>query len=301
MLRRPLPRQGESMKEMLILVVLPLILMGAVACTKEPAERTTVSGSTAEPIAIVSVTYAAGQTVNPGGPTIEITLKNVSKEDVSSLDVTLDESSRGRFKFDFGVDMSKPLAPSKTIRARQILIGGGWGPGIAYSLVIGGTLRSGVTFEFTWKPLDAQAADRQPGRVFDVLVEQGTGTAWSAGVKLDGSVQVSAGRLDRALFLPGPDRSISYNAGDIAIFLEGTLTNDSDNEWQVDYWPQAFDSAENEVAWGLDQGGAPLPGHLQMNIPAHSAKAFTLHLTWAENISRITINANEYPAWPPMP
>jgi hypothetical protein len=38
-----------------------------------------------------------------------------------------------------------------------------------------------------------------------------------------------------------------------------------------------------------------------MNIPAHSSKAFTLHLTWAENISRITINANKYDPWPPLP
>ena len=140
------------MKGIPILVGLTLILMGAVACTQEPIERTSASESPAEPIAIVSVAYAAGQTVNPGGPAVEITLKNLSKEDVVSLDVTLDESQRGSFKFDFGVNTSKPLSPGKTIRARQILIAGGWGPDIPYSVAVSGTLRSGAAFSFTWEP-----------------------------------------------------------------------------------------------------------------------------------------------------
>jgi hypothetical protein len=140
-----------------------------------------------------------------------------------------------------------------------------------------------------------------PDPALDVVVERGSGTAWDAGIRIDGPVQASAGKLETSLFRIGPDGGTRYAAGDPAVFLEGWLANNSDQEWQVDYWPEAFDARGNQVAWGLDQGGAPFPGHLQMNIAAHSSKSFTLHLTWAESISRITINANKYDPWPPLP
>ena len=149
------------MKGILILVGLTLILMGAVACTKPPVEtstasessETTASGSLGQPIAVVSVldTYKIGQTVNPGGPSIEITLKNVSTEDVVSLAVALEERGR-EFNFNFDVSPSHSLAPGRTISARQILIGGGWGDSIPYSVAVSGTLRSGEAFSFTSEP-----------------------------------------------------------------------------------------------------------------------------------------------------
>ena len=141
----------------------------------------------------------------------------------------------------------------------------------------------------------------RPGPALDVVVERGSGTAWDAGIRIDGPVQASAGKLDTPLFRIGPGGGTRYVAGDLAVFLEGRLANDSDREWQVDFWPEAFDARGNQVAWGLDQGGAPLPGHLQMNVAAHSSKSFSLHLTWAEDISRIAINANKYDPWPPLP
>ncbi len=162
------------------------------------------------------------------------------------------------------------------------------------SIIVGGqTVRS--------VPVRVHVADIAPGEVLSVPVEPGTGTAWAAGIRIDGTVEVSAGILDNSLFRIGPDQVAAYNSGDMAVFVKGTLSNDSDQEWQIDFWPQAYDAAGNELAWGLDQGGAPLPGHLQMNVPAHGSRPFTLHLTWAEHISKITINSNKYPAWPPLP
>jgi hypothetical protein len=143
-----------------ILVGLTLILMAVFACTPAPIKTvpptsppTTFPETPGQPIAVVSVldTYKVGQTVNPGGPSIEITLKKVSTEDVVSLAVALEERGR-EFNFDFDVSPSHSLAPGKTTSARQILIGGGWGAGIAYSLAISGTLRSGAGFSFIWEP-----------------------------------------------------------------------------------------------------------------------------------------------------
>ena len=136
-----------------------------------------------------------------------------------------------------------------------------------------------------------------PGQKIEALVETAKGTAWSAGIRLDGPIEVSAGQLERSLFVG----TYFYDAGDMSVFVKGTLANDSDQEWQADFWPEAFDAEGRQVAWGLDMGGAPLAGHLQMNIAAHSSRPFTLHLTWAEDVERITINANKYDPWPPLP
>ncbi len=83
--------------------------------------------------------------------------------------------------------------------------------------------------------------------------------------------------------------------------VSGHLANTSDSEWQVDYWPEAFDADGNQVAWGLDMGGAPLAGHLQIDIPARSSVPFTLHLSWSDNVTRIVIGANKYDPTTPLP
>ncbi len=149
------------MKKTLVLLGLPLIMGFLVACSGAPAQTTytpeppitPLFESPDQPVAIVSIldTYRAGQTVNPGGPEIEITLKNVSREDVISLDASIEE--RGRlYNFDFGVSSSRPLAPGRTASARRVLIGGGWGDSVSYSVNVSGTLRSSTTFNFIWKP-----------------------------------------------------------------------------------------------------------------------------------------------------
>jgi hypothetical protein len=151
-------------------------------------------------------------------------------------------------------------------------------------------------------PIRLNITDIEPGYIFDVRVEQGNGTAWEAGMKLGADKKVYAGVLTDNLFTPHPRSSfLVYYVGDMVVKMEGTLVNESNNEWQVDFWPQAFDISGIEVAWGLDMGGAPLTGHLQVNIPAHSSYNFTLHLSWAENIERITIGANKYDPAIPLP
>ena len=146
-------------------------------------------------------------------------------------------------------------------------------------------------------PVRVYVTNGLPGQKLDATVEVGRGTAWDAGIRLAGPVGVSVGILERSL----STGAYFYDQGDMAVFLQGVLANDSDSEWQVDFWPEAFDSAGNQVAWGLDRGGAPLMGHIQRNILPHSTIQFTLHMTWAENVSKIVINANKYPAYPTLP
>jgi hypothetical protein len=143
-----------------IMIIMALVMI--VGChpraTSPSPETVATSLSSTYPIEIVSVldTYEAGQTVNPAGPEIEITLKNVSDKSIVSLNVTLLESGERSFDFDFYVTSSHPLIPNKNIGSKRSLIGGGWGDSIPYSLVINGTMASGETFSFTWKPSDQE-------------------------------------------------------------------------------------------------------------------------------------------------
>jgi hypothetical protein len=143
---------------LLIIFVSMLALM--VGCTptatSQSQQSTAASELTGQPIEVVSVqdTYQSGQTVTPGGPTIKITLKNISEEPIVSLNVTLEEGGPRSFDYDFDVTKSNPLLPNELISSERRCIGGGWGGGIPYFLIINGTMESGEVFTFTWEPSD---------------------------------------------------------------------------------------------------------------------------------------------------
>lgn len=116
--------------------------------TSPSPETVLTSPSTTYPIQIIAVfsTYETGQTVNPGGPEIKMTLKNVADEPVVSLNVTLEEWGERSYDFVFSVSPSYPLEPGEEISSVRALIGGGWGESISYSLLVGGEMASGETF-----------------------------------------------------------------------------------------------------------------------------------------------------------
>ncbi len=152
---------GTIIHRKLALLVISLSTLGIMAgcsptATSQSPQSTTTSESPGQQIEVVSVldTYQSGQTVVPGGPEIEITLKNVSSESIISLNVTLEEGGPRSWDFDFNVTSSNPLAQNKRISCERRLIGGGWGGGVPYSLSINGTLESGEVFAFTWEPSD---------------------------------------------------------------------------------------------------------------------------------------------------
>jgi hypothetical protein len=108
------------------------------------------------PVEVVSVQetnpYKPGQTITPGGPTIEIRLKNVSRESIISLNVTLVIMDDRTFEYDFDVSPETPLSPNRIISSVRRDIGGGWGGSTPYSLDISGAMQSGEAFAFNWKP-----------------------------------------------------------------------------------------------------------------------------------------------------
>jgi hypothetical protein len=103
-----------------------------------------------EPVEIVSVTGPI-KPINPGGPTVEITVKNVSTEPVIALEATLEVSSAaGRpFVYKFNVALVYPLKPGSATSAVQNLITGGFSDSTPYPVTIKGMLLSGAAFQYT--------------------------------------------------------------------------------------------------------------------------------------------------------
>ena len=120
------------------------LLLGACSVITTPTGQ--------QPIQVVSVSGPLPP-INPGGPNVEVTLKNVSSESVVSLTASLGLSRAGPsntpFIFKFDVTSSNPLLPSNSISSRLTLIGGSFADNVSYPLVIEGKLQSGATFSYT--------------------------------------------------------------------------------------------------------------------------------------------------------
>jgi len=97
----------------------------------------------------VNVISAIGseEPINPAGPTVEITLKNVSDEPATSLTATLELYQS--FEFSFDVTPSSPLMSGDSINSRQVLIQGAISENASYPLKINVILQNGDAFVYT--------------------------------------------------------------------------------------------------------------------------------------------------------
>lgn len=126
-----------------------------------------------EPIEIVSV-LGPVQPFTPGGPAVEITLKNVSVEPVISLTATLEVDTAFDISFDFTFDdvsPSNPLQPNRSTSATITLIGGGFSTDVSYPLTINATLRNGAKFVYT-KPVQIVYPPLNIGGIFTIIIGQ---------------------------------------------------------------------------------------------------------------------------------
>jgi hypothetical protein len=125
------------MRYFLILVTILTLSIGFMACS-----------SNLEPIEVVSVT-AVGP-VNPGGPTIEISLKNVSNESIVSIKCILQLDGERTFDIDFPeVSTATPLQPVATTSQTLNIIGPtGYSDEVFYPLMISVKLLNSRTFSY---------------------------------------------------------------------------------------------------------------------------------------------------------
>jgi hypothetical protein len=120
------------------------------ATTTQPQPTSTLPPGQ-EPVEIVSVVGPIPP-INPGGPTIEITLKNVSAENIVSLKAIIGIGGAGPGlppTYFFNVSSTAPLEPGKTVSSKLNIIGGGFSSDQYYPLSINGTLQIGKTFGYT--------------------------------------------------------------------------------------------------------------------------------------------------------
>jgi hypothetical protein len=114
-----------------------MIFAGGAACN---------DGSQNQAVEIISVTGPIPP-FTPGGPAVEITLKNVSAEPITGLTATL---VAGRsFDFNFEVSPAVPLMPNGSISSKITMIGGGFDDTAMYPMTIKATLQSGAAAVYT--------------------------------------------------------------------------------------------------------------------------------------------------------
>lgn len=135
-------QKGRFKSGIVILVTLIMVATFFNACGA-PA----VTQSNNEPVEIVSA-IGPVPPINPGGPVVEITAKNVSSESVVSLSIFLELSNPRKIDFDF--TSSKPLLPNQSASTKLFVIGPeGFTSGDTYSWRLEGTLQDGTTFDYT--------------------------------------------------------------------------------------------------------------------------------------------------------
>ena len=126
------------------LVVIHFTILNNSISTTSPVAIT----SNQQPIEVISI-LGPFQPFYPGGPTVEITLKNVSKESYVSLTAVFTDLGPSDYEFNFAVDASNPLLPDQIISDKLSLIHGAFSNNISYPLTIRGILQNGATFSFT--------------------------------------------------------------------------------------------------------------------------------------------------------
>jgi len=133
----------------LIAAALILVTIFLAACsggTSTSSTTTTPGVPQHRPLQVVSVVGPIAP-FNPGGPVVEITLKNVGSEPLTGLVIVLQMDRP--YQFDTPVSKDKPLPSGQSISLTQTLIGGSIGSGENYILFLTATAQSGSVFQYS--------------------------------------------------------------------------------------------------------------------------------------------------------
>jgi hypothetical protein len=137
-----------------ILILLSTVSLALIACrssTISPVQTTSISLTTEtenqQPVNVMSV-IGPIQPYNPGGPLVEITLKDIAAVPVVALTAIFTNLGIRDYSFHFAVSASNPLLSGASISYSLTLIGAGFSNNVSYPLTIEGTLQNGVTFSY---------------------------------------------------------------------------------------------------------------------------------------------------------
>jgi len=145
----------RNLHEILPILIFAMIILLALSACESKATFPTLTTSTtsnyeagnSQPIDVLSV-QGPLPPINPGGPNVEITLKNVSTEPVVSLTAVFTNLGARDIDINFEVGPANPLLPGASVNDTQSLIDGGFTNNVLYPLITEGTLQSGATFSY---------------------------------------------------------------------------------------------------------------------------------------------------------
>jgi hypothetical protein len=258
------------------------------ASTQTPAPTTTQ-----RPIEVI---YVSGPLppINPGGPIVEITLKNVSIEPVTSLSAIIE---LGRtFIFNFDVSSDRLLLLDNSISSKLTLIGGAFSNNTLYPLKINGILQSNAIFAYT---VQIQiAAPTVLTSIIPVTPSPGAFLVNSGNISsqvLLKDVQVYKGVSDKRY--SGLDPKLAVNAGEPVLVVSGSIQNKHPENKEIAMYAEGYNAEGKQVAWTLD--AAHIVGQIGRHLEKDETGQFTLHLNIADNLKSIRIFANNYSITPP--
>jgi hypothetical protein len=141
-------------------------------------------------------------------------------------------------------------------------------------------------------PVRLYVTNTRHGDAIDAAVEV-AGAEWEdRGIRLDTDVAVTVSSLDSPL----PDGTLrdfapqSFDAGDLTVLVTGTLTNESDRDWEIGFRMEGLDAEGNQVAIGLDRSlGVPIMGYIRTSVYRQSSRPFSYHLSFAGDIKVIRV------------
>jgi hypothetical protein len=98
------------------------------------------------------------------------------------------------------------------------------------------------------------------------------------------NIVIASGTLDRDYSTPAAGNHI---AGEPCFLVSMHINNGYNEDCWVTFHADGFDGADSQVSYTLDTG--PLPGAWQVYLASHSSAEYTLHLSWADNVTGMNI------------
>lgn len=98
------------------------------------------------------------------------------------------------------------------------------------------------------------------------------------------NVTIAAGTLDRDYFTPAAGQ---HTAGEPCFLVSLHINNGYSEDGWVTFHTDGFNDFGNQVSYTLDTG--PMAGAWQVYLAAGSSAEYTLHLSWADDVTRLAI------------
>jgi len=100
------------------------------------------------------------------------------------------------------------------------------------------------------------------------------------------NVTIAAGTLDRDYFTPAAGQ---HSAGEPCLLVSLRIHNGYSEDGWVTFHADGFSDSGDQVSFTLDTG--PLAGAWQVYLAVDSSAEYTLHLSWSDNVARMTVSS----------